>query len=333
MSDVPPLEQTTAPSRRGPSRATRRQQSILALAVVAALALSAAALVERSREPSGPPSPPPGSWSLVPHQGLGAWIDIYDWTAEFTSGAPPVGLSDIDEMAALGIQTLYVQTAHRRSPDDVIEPKRLGAIIDRAHLNDMHVVAWYLPSFVDLEGDLRRLVAAAELPVDGLGVDIEATTPEDPVERTARLLELTTQLREAVGPDKALAAITLSAVHLEVVNPAFWPGYPWVELAAQYDAILPMAYWSIRTGELREGGRYIGENIDRIRTLTGDPAIPIHPIGGIADGISLDDIEAMRTAITERGAIGGSLYDWATSTPDQWTALASLTELREPPPS
>lgn len=330
MPVTPPVEEPPLPDHpAAPTRSRRRALGVLA--VVAVLALSAAALVDRRADgPGGPPPPPPGSWTLVPHQGLGAWVDVYDWTAEFTGGAPPVGLADIDEMGELGIQTLYIQTGHRRSANDVIEPERLGALIDRAHANDMHVVAWYLPTFVDLDEDLRRLVAAAELPVDGLGVDIEAVTVDDPVERTRRLLELTDLLRAELGDDKAIAAVTLSAVHLEVVNTDFWPGYPWVELAERYDAILPMAYWSIRRGDLREGGRYIGENIDRIRTLTGDPDIPIHPIGGIADGISPADVDAMLAAITERGAMGGSLYDWDTSTPEQWTTLRPLTDLRPP---
>jgi hypothetical protein len=330
--DVAAVDSLEPPRASRPDRA-RRRRTLVALAAVAVLTVAAAAIVDGRRGgPSGPPAPPPGSWTLVPHQGLGAWIDVYDWTAEFTGGAPSVGVEDIDEMAELGIQTLYVQTGHRRAADDVIEPTRLASLIDRAHANDLHVVAWYLPSLVDLDEDLRRLTAAAALPVDGLGVDIEAVEVDDPVERTRRLLELTDRLRTEVGDDKAIAAVTLSAVHLEVVNPAFWPGYPWVELAEAYDAILPMAYWSIRRGDLREGGRYIGENIDRIRALTGDPDVPIHPIGGIADGISPADLDAMRTAITDRGAMGGSLYDWATSTPEQWTALRPLADLRVPPP-
>jgi hypothetical protein len=40
----------------------------------------------------------------------------------------------------------------------------------------------------------------------------------------------------------------------------------------------------------------------------------------------------MRAALTERGAIGGSLYDWDTSTPEQWAALQPLAELRDPLP-
>jgi hypothetical protein len=268
-------------------------------------------------------APRGGPWTLGPHEGLGVWIDVYDWTVELSDGQPQVPSSDIDRMAELGIQTLYIQTAHRRSAADVIEPERLMKYIDRAHAHGMAVVAWYLPTLEDLTVDLRRLVAAARLPVDGLGVDIESLAVSDPAERTRRLLDLSASLRQAVG-QRAIAAITPSAVHLQVVNPDFWPGFPWPELAATYDVILPMSYWSVRRPEWRSGERYIGENIDRIRASTGRPDVPIHAIGGIADGASLADVQGMVRAIQARGILGGSLYDWNTSQAAQWDALRPL---------
>ena len=248
---------------------------------------------------------------------------MYDWTNELTGGQPRVQPADIDRMAELGIQTLYIQTAHRRSAADVIEPDRLMPFIDRAHARGMAVVAWYLPTLEDVTVDLRRLVAAAQLPVDGLGVDIESRAVADPAERTRRLLELSMRLRHTVGR-RAIAAITPSAVHLQVINPDFWPGFPWPQLADAYDAILPMSYWSVRRPEWRSGERYIGENIDRIRASTGQPDIPIHAIGGIADAASVPDVQGMVRAIQARGILGGSLYDWNTSQPAQWDALRPL---------
>ena len=305
----------------GPPRSSAR----LRLAVVVAVAvvgLAVAAFLEL--RPDGRPDPPAGSWTLVPHQGLGAWVDVYDWTTEFGGAVPPVDVEDIDDMAEAGVQTLYIQTGHHRSAADVIEPERLDELIDEAHRNDLHVVAWYLPTLVDVDTDLQRLVAASELAVDGLGVDIESVDVEDPVERTRRVLDLSTQLRAAVGADKALASITLSRVHRQVVNPAYWPGYPWAALGDSYDAVLPMAYWSIRKDDLRAGDRYVGENIDRIRTAMGDNVLPIHAIGGIADDATIADVDGMVTAIQDRGAIGGSLYDWDTSSAQQWAAMQPL---------
>lgn len=278
--------------------------------------------------PTTAPVDPPtlargGAWTLGPHQGLGVWLDVYDWTNELTDGQPTVQPADVDRMADLGIQTLYIQTAHRRSASDVIELERLIPFIDRAHARGMAVVAWYLPTLEDVSVDLRRLLAAARLPVDGLGVDIESRDVADPGERTRRLLGLSMRLREAVG-SRAIAAITPSAVHLQVVNPDFWPGFPWPQLAKAYDVILPMSYWSVRGPEWRSGERYIGENIDRIRASTGRPDVPIHAIGGIADAASLPDVQGMVRAIQARGILGGSLYDWNTSQPAQWHALRPL---------
>ena len=303
------------------------QRRLIALVVASALAVAGVAAVEIVRR-DGRPGPPPGSWTVVPHRGLGAWVDVYDWTEEFGGPSPSVELADIDAMADAGVQTVYLQTSHRRSAADVIEPERLDDLIDEAHANDMHVVAWYLPTFVNVDRDLRRLVAAAELAVDGLGVDIEAIDVSDAAERNTRVLDLTARLRAALGEDKVVAAITLSSVHVQVVNPDYWPGYPWAELAASYDAILPMAYWSIRRGDLRDGLRYVGENIDRIRASTGREDVLIHAIGGIADEATLADIEGMLAAIQDRGVIGGSLYDWDTATAAQWEALQPLRDLR-----
>lgn len=302
----------------------RRRRALAVVLAASVLALVVAVVVDRRGDGPGRPA---GAWTLLPHEGLGAWVDAYDWTDALSGGAPTVGVDDIDDMAAAGVQTVYLQTAHHRVDADVLEPDRLDALIERAHERGMHVVAWYLPTFVDLDADLARLTASAELPVDGLAVDIESVELPDPAERTARLLTLTERLRAAVGDEKVVAAITLSAVQLEVLNPLFWPGYPWAELGRRYDAVLPMAYWSIRTGELRAGGRYVGENLDRTRALVGE-TVPLHPIGGIADEATDADLAGMVAAVEQRGAIGGSLYDWATSTPRQWEALAPLRDLR-----
>ena len=287
---------------------------------------------EAAPPPTEPPPPPTtttlppgrlGAWTVAPYQGLGVWLDVYDWTNELTGGMPKVQVADIDRMADLGIETLFIQTAHRRSPSDVIEPDRLRAFIERAHARNIAVVAWYLPMLEDLPLDLQRLMAASELPVDGLGIDIESLAVEDPVERTRRLLVLSNALRGRIGT-KAISAITPSAVHLQVVNPGFWPGFPWPELGAIYDVIVPMSYWSVRRPEWRSGERYVAENIDRIRASTGRPDMPVHVAGGIADGVTLDDLRGMVAAIQARGTRGGSLYDWNTSQPPQWELLRAL---------
>jgi hypothetical protein len=125
-----------------------------------------------------------------------------------------------------------------------------------------------------------------------------------------------------------LAAITLSPVHLDVVNTTYWPGYPWPQLGATYDVVLPMAYWTLRRGDLRDGQRYVTDTVDRIRAATGKPGLPIHVIGGLAEDATGPDLAGMVRAVRAVHAIGGSLYDWSSSTPTQWKDLRALRALR-----
>jgi hypothetical protein len=271
-----------------------------------------------------PPIPArPASWTLGPYQGVGVWIDVYDWTSEMTSGNPRVGVADIDRMADLGIQTVYIQTSHRRSASDVMEPERLLPMIDQAHARGMSVVGWYLPMLEDVDLDLRRLVAAASLPIDGVGVDIESLSVANADERNARLLQLSTALRQSIG-EAAMSAIVQSPVVMQVVNPGFWPRFPWVEVGQLYDVIQPMSYWTERKPDWRSGERVSSEDIDRIRASTGRPDMPVHLVGGIANGVSDLDLNGMIAAIQSRNILGGSLYDWSTSQPFQWDLLRIL---------
>lgn len=316
------------------SRGCRR--GVIALgAVVLAVVVLARVVVDDDVDgtASAPEEVAAEAWTLSPHTGLGAWVDVYDWTLELTGGQPSVDLDDVDAMAEQGIQTMYIQTAHHRSTaKGVIEEDRLLELITRASDHGINTVAWYLPTLEDPAADLRRLSASAALAVGGLAVDIESVEVADPAERNRRLLELSADLKAALGPDRVLAAITPSAVHLQVVNPGFWPGFPWAEVASTYDVLLPMTYWSIREGELRNAETYVGENLDRIRVSTGDTDIPIVPIGGIADAIAPADLQGMVRAIEARGSPGGGLYDWVTSTPEQWEILAPLRERKTPAP-
>jgi hypothetical protein len=313
------------PPDRNPAR--RRLAGVLVVAVLVFAGLGIAEVMSGGR-----PGSPPGSWTTVPYTGLGAWVDVYSWTPELGGPTPPVGVHQIDAMANAGVQTLFLQTSGQGAAVDVLEPKLLNSLIDRAHARHMHVVAWYLPTLVDVARDLRRLEAAAALKVDGLAVDIEATNVVDAVQRSQRVVDLSTQLRAAVHTPKVLGAITLSPVHLEVVNTSYWPDYPWQAIGSTYDTILPMAYWTIRLGDLRNGATYVTDTVDRIRADTGRTDLPIHVIGGLAAGATPADLAGMVQAVQQEHAIGGSLYDWRTSHADEWTALSSLRPLRTTAP-
>jgi len=124
-------------------------------------------------------------------------------------------------------------------------------------------------------------------------------------------------------------------MQLDVVNPAFWPAFPWRELRDSYDVWMPMTYWTTRDAdtEWRDAARYTNESVTLMRTHLGDPDARVHPIGGIADKTTPDQVVAFLDAIAATGSIGGSLYDAATSGPELWTALAPLPTKVTPLPS
>ena len=46
---------------------------------------------------------------------------------------------------------------------------------------------------------------------------------------------------------------------------AYWPGFPWHDLALTYDAILPMTYFTFRAHGPDGGLAYVTGSIDEIR--------------------------------------------------------------------
>lgn len=255
-------------------------------------------------------------------RGFGAWIDVYDWSNEFTGGKPAVGVAAIDRMADLGVQALYVQAAHHKSPNRIVDANLLRALIDRAHARGMKVISWYLPTLTDTVRDLDRLMAIAGLGVEGVAVDIESRNVTDHNERTKRLIDLSIAFRQRV-PSVAIAACVMPAVVMEVINPNFWPGFPYKEIAGAYDAWMPMDYWTSRKADspYREAYRYTAENIDRLRAQLGRGDLPVHPVGGIGDVSTNEDMEGFHRASVERSVLGGSIYDYRTTRDEHWSIL------------
>lgn len=264
----------------------------------------------------------PGRFEVAAYGGLGTWIDVFDWSRTYTQGHPTVGPADVDTMASEGVQTLYVQTGHADYPGDVVDPDLLAPIIARAHARGIRVVAWYLPTLEDPATDLRRILAGAGLGVEGVTVDIEARNVTDVNERNRRLLALAADLRRSL-PGRAIGAAVLPPVVLEVINPNYWPGFPWAGLAPDFDVWLPMSYWTNRTPQsgYRDAYRYTAENITRLRHDLNQPTAAVHTIGGIADRSTPDDVDGMVRAGRDTGVVGASLYDWRTTGPALWPHL------------
>jgi hypothetical protein len=155
-----------------------------------------------------------------------------------------------------------------------------------------------------------------------VAVDIESRAVADPGERSRRLVDLSHRLRQSL-PGRSIGAIVLPPVVTDVINTNYWPGFPWRELVPDYDAWMTMGYWTNRTeaSGYRDAYRYTAENIDRMRANLGLPAAPVHPIGGIGDKTTVADVDGFHRAASERGALGGSLYDYRTTGDALWAPL------------
>lgn len=285
------------------------------------------------------PPPPPTTTTTVPapvqrftmepYRGLGAWLDVYDWSATYTGNRPGVEPDAMESLAAQGVQTIFIQASKWDASEDVLEPARLFSIIDRAHQHGISVVAWYLPTFEDPVRDVQRMMAIAAYHVDGLAVDLESRRLGDVAERNRRLVMVSTALRNLL-PGEVIGAIPLEPVLMEDVNPNFWPGFPWAEIGPSYDVWLPMSYWTNRRPESpwRDAYYYTATNIDRVRNHIGRPDAPVHALGGIGDQTTVQDLQGFRAAVTDRWAIGASIYDFRTTAGPAWPELLPFRALR-----
>ena len=271
---------------------------------------------------------------LCPYRGLGTWVDVYDTLPAFAERGrvSPVKPTAVATMAENGVHTLYLQAAKDdpRTPGLLAAPDQAAEFLRAAHDAGIRVVAWYLPSHLDEQLDLDRAKALVEFEADGehfdgVALDIENTEAiTDVTERNARLVRLVRALDDVAGT-MPIGAIVYPPVALDVLNQTLWPDFPYREIAPYVDVWLPMAYWTFREDEspYRDAGRYIEENVERLRAHIGDPDAAVHAIGGIADEVTSDDIEKFMRAANETSAIGVSLYDFDTLDPSSWSALAT----------
>jgi hypothetical protein len=273
-----------------------------------------------------------GRSDLDAYRGLGTWVDVYDYVPEFQKPGevPAVTPSTVDDMKRLGVKTLYLQAAQEdeRSPDPTITPKLLGQFLERAHNAGVRVIAWYLPHFADVAVDLRHIRGLLDFrsggeQFDGLALDIEfrGDVP-DPDERSAALVDLSKRVRE-LSPDRAIGAIVLEPVLLEVVNTDFWPDFPWRKIADVYDVWLPMAYWTNRNADsgYKDGFRYTDENMRRLRANLSKRDAPVHVIGGIGDKARARDYGGFVRAARAQRAIGWSIYNYSVTSSSAWPRL------------
>jgi hypothetical protein len=261
---------------------------------------------------------------LAAYRGLSTWVDIYD---DAVLSNPELAVS---EMRGLGVGVVFLETGNSSQAADVVEPALVGRFVEAAHAEGLLVVAWYLPTLVRPARDLRRALAAIDFATpagerfDSFALDLESSAIKLVPRRTARVLTLAERLRATVGPDYPLGAIIPAPRGMELL-PAYWPGFPYAQLAGSFDVFLPMVYFSYRTHNLTQASDYVARSIGIIREQTGNREIAIQAIGGIAARSRLGQVRGFVAAACGAGAVGIGLYDFATTRPRQWEELGRFT--------
>jgi hypothetical protein len=256
------------------------------------------------------------------YQGLGTWVDIWDGKVWAQPEAAVARMRD------LGVTTLYLETGNYSQTVDLFRRADIGRFVDAAHANGLRIVAWYLPSFRNLARDLRRSLAAVRFrspqggSFDSFALDIEAKLVPSAAKRSVRLLALSAQLRAAVGNRYPLGAIIPPPRGMDL-NPKYWPGFPYEGLAKSYDVFLPMGYFTYRVKSAAGARAYTTTNLELLRERAGDDGLQVHAVGGLAAPATVAEVRAFARAAAEQGALGASLYDYATTSPAQWQALSA----------
>jgi hypothetical protein len=276
-----------------------------------------------------PPSAIADDVDVDPFRGLGSWVDVFDYAPRLQpgGGTPAVDVGSIDDMAALGARTVFLQVANPddAAPDRLTDAREVRALVARAHADDLAVVAWYLPLLDDVDRDYRIMREISRFEVDGRGfdglaLDIEYTQGEpDVARRNDKVVELTGRVDKLAG-DLPLGAIVYPAVQLEEVNPLLWPQFPYRRLAPFVDVWQPMAYFTFRAEPYRDAERYVEQSVDRLRRHVGEGAL-VHVVGGVGDSTTTADLEGLRRAARRVDAVGLSLYDFASTFSAAWSQL------------
>jgi hypothetical protein len=286
------------------------------VAVVACLAaLGAAAVLPQAAAAASAP--------VFSYRGLGTWVDLYDARAWDDPAAATA------DMRSRGAHTLFLETANYHWPVALNKPAALGALIEEAHARGMRVVAWYLPGFDDPARDWKRAKAAIDFRsaggqrFDSFTLDVEASIVKDVRLRNARLLKLSERIRSYVGRRYPLGACIPSPAGM-TMHPSYWPDFPYKALAGIYDVFVPMGYYTYHGDGYANAYKDTRDNLRIIREKTGKATVPVHVIAGDGAKSSASETTAYVRALRENGALGGSMYDWATTSEASWRALQNV---------
>ena len=194
------------------------------------------------------------------------------------------------------------------------------------HARHIAVVAWYLPALTDPAVDLRRALAAARF----VSLTASASTRSRSTSRRASCGMLASgraacwRSRRACAPQSA--GLSARSDHplagRDEEAQALLARVPVRGLARQYDAFVPMAYYSSRMHTPpRSPATRSGASRSSARRAAGRAADPL--IGGMASPTSTSEATAFVRTIVSCGVAGFSLYDYSGTKPALWRVLQS----------
>ncbi|HVA61282.1 MAG TPA: hypothetical protein VNG13_12225 [Mycobacteriales bacterium] len=252
-----------------------------------------------------PALPPRRHVDLTPILGKGIWLTL--WPGSTLDPARVVA-----QARAAGLTQLWVRTGG--SDQGFYGRRDLAGLLPAAHRAGLAVIAWDFPHLSDPAADARRALAAARLGVDGFSADIE-TTAERTYLTARRVAYYLALVRAEVGSLPVIATVPRpTAERLRT--------YPYAAEAPYVDVFAPMVYWSCT-----EPGAAVAGAITALARLR-----PVAPIGQAYDMGSEGGRHGLPSAaetwrfldVARRmGAIGASLYDYESSGPQSWRALAA----------
>jgi hypothetical protein len=255
------------------------------------------------------PAIPPGAPAALP-TGKGMWLHYLRQAA----GNDPNAL--VVKAKETGLSHVYLRLGS--SKDGFYGQADLNRLLPVAHAAGLQVVGWDFPYLFDAEADAHRAVAeiAYTTPdghrIDAFSSDIE--TRHEGVNMSVPVADTySRRLRELVGPNYPLIAT--------IPRPRYNRGYPFAEIARQFDAVAPMVYWL--------GRDPVAEVDQAVADLVGlgKPVMPVGqaydagPEGGPPGPPPKEHLVRFIQAAQTRGVTTYSFWVWHTATPDQWAAI------------
>lgn len=298
-------------------------------ATAATPAPAAARPVAPVAKPVAPVAKPKPQAKAVPvkasadvYKGLGSWVDIYDDRAWNDPSAA------VRDMARHGVKTLYLETGNSKAAFAVKSPSAVATFIRTAHANKMRVVAWYLPDLTNVQRDYDRVASAIGFRTsdgqkfDSFALDIESDAVKSVSDRNARLETLSRKIRALGGKTYPLGAIIPSPVG--IAKNGSWAPFPYTMLAGQYDAFVPMSYYTWHGKGNQAAYADTAANMRILHSQKGCANTPVHLIGGLAEESTPSEVRAFVQAGRASGAVGASLYTWTGTTDDHWKQLSAV---------